>query len=192
MWAPLLNEEINSNQQLLEFAECIGVQDSCLYQELAKGTLKKEIEKLIKEKEEEWFYKIKELLNKEEYSVLKRMDDELWLIDQLYLCFEKERKNKKLSMIYQCDSLQQMREIFQITVFYLTRIELNMEEEFYANFYHFIKEWNLSSEFIAMVIKNREFCNKINVGKKLARIMQEYGEIEFGEELVKDIKGLEE
>ncbi len=190
MWLPLVNETINSNQKLREYAEQKGKENSKLYREIKNGTLKKEVETLIEEKEAGWLYKIKELLSKKENAALKSRDDELMLVDRLCLCSEKERKSGKLSLLYQCDSLQQIKEIYQITVFYLTRIEVGMEKECYIDFPKFIKEWNLSPEYMVMVLGNGQFCDKEYIGKQLAEILKEQGEQSYAHEVLKGIMEL--
>lgn len=184
---PLLNESVNSNYKLREYAKQEWEQHSKIYTQISNNSLKQEIEKLIELKGEEWLYKIKELLKRKENIVFKNRDDELKLVEQLCICSEKERKEGSLSLLYQCNSLQQIRVIYQITVFYLTRIELDMEEEYYIEFLNFIKEWNLSPEYMAMTIRNGSLCNKLRTGKKVVEILKKYGEENYGEEVLKSM-----
>lgn len=190
MWLPLLDETINSNQKLLEYTEKKGELEAAIFKQVFNGILKNEVEMLLRKKEEGWLYKIKDLLNKEENKAVKIRDEELLILEQLCVCYDKEKILGKDSLLNQCDSLQQIKEVYQITVFYLTRIAIVMEEELYMDFPYFIKEWNLSVEYIMMVMDKCNFSNKLYIIQQLVKIMNVHGEEKYVEEILKHIMEL--
>ena len=185
MWPPLLIEEINSNQKMREFTDRDGKLKNDLFQDVRNGIVKEEIERLLSEKCDGWLEKIAEILSKKENKLIKAISEELWIVDQLCFCHEREKKLGKTSLLYRCNSLQEVRDIYRITSFYLTRIDVGLEEEVYRNFLYFIKEWNLSSEYIIMAIGKGDYCNKSYIGEQIAKILSEDKEMTCGEEVLK-------
>lgn len=188
---PLVGEVIHTNNELRELADREGKMECKVFETLLHSNLKKDVIELLDKKEGNWVYKIQELLNTEENIGVKNRDEELLIVEALCACFDKEERAGKSSLLYRCDTLQQMKEIYQIIIFYLTRIEFDFEEELYIGFVSFIKEWGLSPEYIAEVLKKSKCVKKAYVARQLAKILEIQGEQLYGEELLKCIREYE-
>ena len=184
MWPPYVNKDIKCNQELRECADLIEEYHARQYPVMFQSTLKEEINCLLQKKEAGWLFQIKNLLSKEEHFFIRERDEEIRLTHWLCQCSERERKAGRLSLLYWCESLEQLKIIMQITVFYLNRISLGLEKECYIDFFDFRKEWNLSPEYLVMVIEKGKWYDKAFLIQRLAKVFKENGEETYGEQIL--------
>lgn len=191
MWQPMVNKKIKSNQELREYADFIEAYHAVSYPAMIQSTLKEKIDSLLYKKEQGWLFQIKELLSSSENAFIKERDEEVRLIDWLCQCYEKERKAGRFSLLFFCESLEQLKNIYQITVFYLNRIGLEMEPEYYADFFDFLREWNLSPEYIAMIIQKGKWGNNVLFAKRLVKVLWEKTEVGYGDTILQTLESWE-
>lgn len=190
MWPPLLNHKISTSQKLREYAEEQGRYLASVYQTTAQSNVKEEVELLLKEKQGGWLEKIEGLLQKEENQAVIHQDEEVKLLQWLCLCNKKEKQEGRISLLYQCDSLKTISEIYQVTIFYLTRLELDMEKKVCMDFLELINGWNLSPEYVVMILEKGKLGDRIHAGKRLVQLLQEQGNLIYAEQILKEIRKL--
>lgn len=183
----VLNVKIRSNEEMRSYAEKDMFVLTNLYRELKSSELQKKINYILEKKNRDWIEQIQNLLNREENRMIKGLSDELLVLSRLCEIHEKEKGIRQQTSLEKFSSLEIMRQVYQETVFYLRRMEMDMEDEVCEEFFILIDQWELSIEYIRMVLKNGAIHKKKHTLEKLEKLLKKNGYTEYSEMILKDL-----
>lgn len=184
MLPTVLNVKLNSNDELRNYTDNNMLKITNMYKIASEHELQEKVNHVLQKKDINWLEQIFDLLNKEEHRIVKGLSDDLIILSRLCRICKREYILKEQITLSKFSSLEEMKEIYQETTFYLRRIELGMDKEVCEDFLNFVKNWNFSTEYLLMVLEKGAIYDKLKTGGRLVQIFIENGFQEYGEQIL--------
>lgn len=178
----MLNRQPESNRVLREMVDANMLSVKSLHEKAAQDTLRSEVNLLLKEKKGDWLHRLSELMRSEEHRLAKQLDDGLMVVDRLCLLHEENKDGT--SLLCKVSSVDEMREVYQRTVFYLRRMELDMADEECTGFLELLEAWNFSAEYLLMVLGRGPIYQRVHAGNRLGCLLLKNGYQDYAESVL--------
>lgn len=183
MMSLMLDEQPKTNRELLEIVDAYISSIHTLYQKTQGNTLHAEIDMLLKEKKDGWMAQIKELMSDGKHLEAEGTDEGLQWLKNIFVLSGGELEEDFL--LEKVSSVDEWKEIYQKTIFYLLRMELDMPEEDCIGLLELMEQWEFSARYIIMVLTLARgvICDGIKTGSRLADLLYQNGYQNDAEEI---------
>lgn len=183
MMSLMLDEQPKTNRELLEIVDTYVSSVHTLYQKTQGNTLHAEIDMLLKEKKDGWMRQIKELMSDEKCLAAGETDEGLQWLKNIFILSGGELEEDFL--LEKVSSVDEWKEIYQKTIFYLLRMELDMPEEDCIGFLELMEYWEFSATYLIMVLTLARgvICDGIKTGIRLVNLLYQNGYQDDAEEI---------
>ena len=182
----MLNFNPKSNRELQEVVDGRMTTVTLLRERVKEDSLRSEVDLLLKEKRNGWRSELSKLMRKDEHQEAKKTENDLIILEKVWLLDEKNVE--ETSLLDRVLTLEEMQEVYQRTVFYLRRMELNMADEDCEVFLELMERWELSVPYILLVLSQGTIYNRANAGYRLACILVKHGYQAYAESLLAWVK----
>ena len=160
-----------------------------LYQKAEADTLHSEIDLLLKEKAPGWMTQIVTLMLNGEHREAKETDDGLIALKKV--CLMRGDDREKASLLGKVSSVEELREVYQKTVFCLRRMELDMPDEDCEVFLALMEQWELPAAYMIMVLSQGDIYDRRKAGNRLILLLHKNGYQDAAEEIMMWVKANE-
>lgn len=164
MLKPTVQLKADSKEELLKLTEEELKKATLLSEKIHSTILYNRMNMLLKEKTLNWEDDIRKLLKDKSYFVEKNTNNVIKVID----AFLQLENDSVLDLISDMDEFKTL--YFKI-FFYLRRMELNFDVQYYLDILELIKKWNLTIDHILIILRESSIVDKQNVCMKLIEIM---------------------
>ena len=164
MLKPTVQLKVDSKEELLRLTEEEIEKATLLSEKIHSTILYDKMNLLLKEKNLNWKEHLKELLKDNNYFVERNTNNVIKVVD----AFLQLENDSVLDLISDMDEFKTL--YFKI-FFYLRRMELNFDVQYYLDILELIKKWNLTIDHILIILHESNIIDKQNVCKKLIEIM---------------------
>lgn len=164
MLRPTVQLNADSKEELLRLTEEELKNAVVLSEKVYSTNLYDKMNFLVKEKMLNWKDHLKELLSDKNYFVEKNTNNVIKVMD----AFLQLDNNSVLDLVSDMD---EFKELYFKILFYLRRMELNFEVQYYLEILELIKKWDLTIDHILIILRESTIVDKQNVCKKLIGIM---------------------
>lgn len=151
-----------SEKELLEKTEHYLLSVKKLYEEAQKDTLCQELDCILKKKELGWEMHLSELMQRKDHKAVMQTDQRLIALKKVY---------RETAVLCKITSLDDVWKVYQKTVFYLRRIEMDMPTEDLNGLCDFIGKWNISAEYFIAVLSQGAIYQNLDTGYKLSMLL---------------------
>lgn len=164
MLKPTVQLNADSKEELLRMTEEEVKRAALLSEKIYSTVLYDKMNLLVKEKTLNWKEYLKELLKDKNYFVERNTNNVIKVVD----AFLQLEEDSVLNLISDMD---EFKELYFKVFFYLRRMELNFDVQYYLELVELIKKWNLTIDHILIILRESTIVDKQNVCKKLIGIM---------------------
>lgn len=164
MLRPTVQLNADSKEELLRLTEEELKNAVVLSEKVYSTNLYDKMNFLVKEKMLNWKDHLKELLSDKNYFVEKNTNNVIKVMD----AFLQLDNNSVLDLVSDMD---EFKELYFKILFYLRRMELNFDVQYYLDILELIKKWNLTIDHILIILRESSIVDKQNVCMKLIEIM---------------------
>lgn len=174
MLKPMINCRATTNEELRETAERYMTSIKKLYEKAAEGSLRLEVEALLKDKPDGWEEQLASRMQSEEYADLMKVDGELLILKKLY---------EETALLRNITSLSELQEVYQKTVFLLRRLELDVMGEDCEELWDLMEQWDLTVQYFLKVITGGKIYRYWDTAYMLSSLFAANGYGEYAEEI---------
>ena len=164
MLRPTVQLNADSEEELLRLTEEELKNAVALSEKVYSTILYDKMNLLIKEKMQNWKNHLKELLRDKNYFVERNTNNVIKAAN----AFLQLENGSVLDLISDMD---EFKELYFKILFFLRRMELNFEVQYYLDILELIKKWNLTTDHVLIILRESTIVDKQNVCKKLIGIM---------------------
>ncbi len=110
----------------------------------------------MEKKPQDYLAAVFQLADSPEIKKLAEVDYTMFIFMKMCRAAKMEQEQHLEPVISKFCSLEEMRQIYQRTVFYIRRIELGLPKELCEDFYTLVEEWDFSAYYILEIILEKK------------------------------------
>lgn len=164
MLKPTVQLNADSKEELLRLTEEELKNAVVLSEKVYSTVLYNKMNLLVKEKNLNWKEHLKELLKDDNYFVERNTSNVIKVVS----AFLQLENDNVLDLI---STMDEFKALYFKLFFYLRRMELNFDIQYYYEILELVKKWNLTIDHILIILRESSIVDKQNVCMKLIEIM---------------------
>lgn len=167
-----------TEQELNEFAEAkmLQLKENSAVVEKCAVLFQDKIDRWLKDRPEGFLEAVFKLTDSAEYKRVAAWNYTLFILKKMCDVSKEEMENGLEPVILKFTSLAEMEDVYQRTVFYLRRIEVEAPEEMCQCFWDYMNEQQLSAFFILSILwEPKAICMRYTLGAKIAEGLKKRG-----------------
>lgn len=151
--------------------------------DLHKVVIEQLIEKIntcLSSKPEKWLKMLCDIVSSSNFQEVKSEREEFLVFEKICLCVEQEKCAGRYSVLFKLFSLEEVYELYYKTVFFIRRFEFGLADELCEEIIPYIKKWDLTPEFLIMVITGKDINNWNKTANRVSNFLLHHGYAEYG------------
>ena len=130
----------------------------------------------LENRPQDYLEAIFQLADSPELKKLSKRDYNIYIFMKMCRAGEMEQQQHLIPSISKFQSLEEMKQIYQRTVFFIRRIELGFPKELCEDFYTLVEEWDFSAYYLLeIILESKAVYNRYSLTESLVEGLTERG-----------------